>query len=109
MLYTPFISSNNAGRTFFSSTDLGKEGNTLERPLQTGNQHFLFHTVPGETMNPLQALLAVQDLGENLPKEVKRHIKKRAHSYRMNCAFSFGVLAGKASRKRIVEIKMLSK
>jgi hypothetical protein len=27
----------------------------------------------------------------------------------MNCDFSFGVLAGKASRKRIVEIRILSK
>jgi hypothetical protein len=55
-----FISSSNAGRTFFSSTDFGNEGSTCDSP-------------------------------------------------RINCDFSFGVLAGRESRNRIVEIKMLSK
>ncbi len=55
-----FISSNSAGRTFFSMTDLGKEGKTRGRP-------------------------------------------------RMNADFSVGVLAGNASRNRIVEMRMLSK
>ncbi len=55
-----FISSSKAGRTFFSNTDLGNEGSTLDRP-------------------------------------------------RMNCAFSLGVLAGRESKNRMVDIKILSK
>lgn len=56
MLYTPFISSNNAGRTFFSSTDLGKEGNTLESPLDNLDSAFTFQYALGKTRNLLQAL-----------------------------------------------------
>lgn len=55
-----FISSSNAGSTFFSITDFGKDGSTRLSP-------------------------------------------------RMNCAFSLGVLAGRASKKRIVDMRMLSK
>jgi len=55
-----FISSSNAGRTFLSKTDFGKDGRTLESP-------------------------------------------------RMNCAFSFGVFAGKESKNLIVDIRILSK
>ena len=51
----------------------------------------------------------VQDLIVSVSEEMGQGIKKTGDSYRINCAFSFGVLAGKASRKRIVEIKMLSK
>lgn len=55
-----FVSSSNAGSTFFSMTDFGNSFKILGSP-------------------------------------------------RMNCDFSFGVLAGNESKKRIVDTKMLSK